>query len=211
MESSGDPVDIRAFVAQHNPSKSRIFALVQNSEHSSGFVTLEAVATVSDPSRANELCAALNQYIYDRDEAQGFAPRLRALLDGEPESINTAMHQILDLIKRSGTLHRDHLVKTISPFGSFPLSACPPAGCPACGECVNSCKDCVACGEFDPDLECECGVYMPPRTASLIHAMAENYCDVIHDLAEGIPSAIPLKPRRSQAIEAIQAGGITAS
>ena len=81
--------------------------LVQNSEHSSGFVTLEAVATVSDPSRANELCAALNQYVYDRDQAQGFAPRLRALLDGEPERINTAMHQILDLIKRSGTLHRD--------------------------------------------------------------------------------------------------------
>ena len=87
-----------------------------------------------------------------------------------------------------------HLVKTISPYGSFPLSACPPACCPACGECVNSCKDCVACGEFDPDLECECSVYMPPRTASLIHAMAENYCDMIHDLAEDIPSAIPLKP-----------------
>ena len=50
MESSGDPVDIRAFVAQRNPSKSRIFALVQNSEHSSGFVMLEAVATVSDPA-----------------------------------------------------------------------------------------------------------------------------------------------------------------
>jgi hypothetical protein len=194
MESSGAPVDVRAFVAQHNPSKSRIFALVQNSDHFSGFVTLEAVATVSDPSRADELCAALNHYIYDRDEAQGFAPRLRALLDGEPESINAAMHQILDRIKRSGTPHRDHLVKTISPFGSFPLSACPPAGCPACGECVNSCKDCVACGEFDPDLECECGVHIPPRTASLIHAMAENYCDTIHDLAEDIPSAIPLKP-----------------
>ena len=106
MESSGDFVEIRAFVAQHNPSKSRIFALVQNSEYSSGFLALEAVVTVSDPSRADELCAALNQYIYDRDEAQGFAPRLRALLDGEPESINAAMHQILDRIKRSGTVQR---------------------------------------------------------------------------------------------------------
>lgn len=194
MESSGDLAEIRAFVAQHNPSKSRIFALVQNSEYSSGFLTLEAVATVSDPSRADELCAALNQYVYDRDEAQGFAPRLRASLDGEPESINAAMHQILDRIKRSGTVHRDHLVKTISPFGSFPLSACPPAGCRACGECANSCKDCVVCDEFNPDLECECSVYMPPRTASLIHAMAETYCDMVHDLAEAIPSAIPLKP-----------------
>lgn len=194
MQSPGDPVTIRAFVTQHTPSKSRIFALVQNSEHSSGFATLEAVATVSDPSRADELCAALNQYIYDRDEAQGFASRFHAMLDGEPESINAAMQQILDRIKRSHTLRRDHLVKAISPFGSFPLSACPPAGCPACGECVNSCKDCVACSESDPDLECECGVYMPPKTASLIHAMAENYCDMIHDLAEDIPSAIPLKP-----------------
>lgn len=194
MESSGDPADIRAFVAQHNPSKSRIFALVQNSEHSSGFVTLEAVATVGDPGRADEICATLNQYIYEKDEAQGFTSRIRALLDGEPESINAAMHQILDRIKRSGTIHRDHLVKTISPFGPFPLSACPPGGCPACGECVNSCQDCVACGEFDPELECECGVYMPPRTAALIHAMADNYCDMIHDLAEGISSAIPLKP-----------------
>ena len=35
---------------------------------------------------------------------------------------------------------------------------------------------------------------MPPRTASLIHAMAETYCDTIHDLAEAIPSAIPLRP-----------------
>jgi hypothetical protein len=35
---------------------------------------------------------------------------------------------------------------------------------------------------------------MPPRTASLIHAMAENYCDMIHDLADDIPSTIPLKP-----------------
>jgi hypothetical protein len=76
--------------------------------------------------------------------------QLRALLDGEPESINAAMHQILDRIKRSGTVHKDHLVKTISPFGSFPLSACPPGGCPACGECANSCKDCMACGDFLP-------------------------------------------------------------
>ena len=52
--------------------------------------------------------------------------------------------------------------------------------------------DCVVCDEFD--LECECSVYMPPRTASLIHAMAETYCDTIHDLAEAIPSAIPLRP-----------------
>jgi hypothetical protein len=103
------------------------------------------------------------------------------------------MHQSLDRIKRSGSLRGSHLVKMISPFGSFPSSACPPAGCPACGECVNSRKDFLACVELAPDLECECGVYMPPRTASLIHAMAENYCDMNHDLAEDIPSAIPLK------------------
>lgn len=56
----------------------------------------------------------------------------------------------------------------------------------------GSLDDCVVCDEFD--LECECSVYMPPRTASLIHAMAETYCDTIHDLAEAIPSAIPLRP-----------------
>jgi hypothetical protein len=194
MRSSGDPTGIRAFVAQHNPSRSRIFALVQNDEYSSGFIGLEAVVTIGEPGRADELCAALNHYIYDRNQLRGFQSRLRAGLNGEPDSVNAAIQQMLDRIKRSDTAHRDDVIKAISPFGSFPLSDCPPDGCPACGECVNSCKDCEACGEFDPDLECECGVNMPPRTASLIQAMAETYCDMIHDLTEGIPSAVPLKP-----------------
>jgi hypothetical protein len=192
MVLSGDRAEILAFAAQHNPSKSRVFALVKNSGHSVGFVGLEAVATVSEPDRADNLCAALNQYVYDKDEALGFDARLRAVLADEPESVNASIQQILDRIKRSAHVYRDSPVKGISPFGSFPLSACPPSGCPACGQCVNSCKDCEVCAEYEEG--CECEVPMPPRTASLIHAVTEVYSDMIHDLADEISPAVPLKP-----------------
>jgi hypothetical protein len=45
-----------------------------------------------------------------------------------------------------------------------------------------------------PDLDDADPTGTAPRTASLIHAMAKNYCDMIHDLAEDTQSAIPLKP-----------------
>ena len=45
MVLSDNPAEVLAFVTQHNPSKSRVFALVRNSEHGSGYVRLEAVAT----------------------------------------------------------------------------------------------------------------------------------------------------------------------
>jgi len=192
MSFSSDPVDIHAFVAQHNPSKSRVFALVSDPEHPNGSVNLEAVATISEPSRADELCAALNQYLYDRDEAQGVKARLRALLAGEPDSVTAAVQGIITPAPLFRRPYKDPVLTGISPYGPFPLSNCPPDGCPACGECVNWCMDCEVCDEFDEG--CECDVLMPPRTAALVHAVAEIYCDTIHDLANEIPSAVPLRP-----------------
>jgi hypothetical protein len=192
MAHSSDPADMLAFVSQHNPSKSRVFALLRSSGHPSGFVELEAVATVSESGRSDELCAALNQFIYDKDEAIGFHARLRALLVDEPESVNAAIRQLLDRIKRSGQASKDSPLRGISPFGSFPLSACPPGGCPTCGQCVNSCKACAVCAEYDEG--CECYVPMPPRTASLIHAAAEVLSDHVHDIADEVLLTVPLRP-----------------
>jgi hypothetical protein len=58
---------------------------------------------------------------------------------------------------------------------------------------LAACQDCGACGEFDRTSSASAAC-MPPRTGALIHARADNYCDMIHDLAEEIPSAIPLEP-----------------
>ncbi|MBO2458114.1 hypothetical protein [Actinomadura violacea] len=191
MTSSVTAANICAFVPQHNPSKSRVFALVREKERHSGFAGLEAVATISEAARADALSAALNQYMYDRDEALGFRVRLRAVLADEPESVNAAIQQVLDRVKASEPVNADSPVRGISPFGSFPISACPADGCPACGDCVDSCRECRACDEY---ADCDCSVPMPPRTASLIHAAAEIYCDEVHDRADEISSGAPLRP-----------------
>jgi hypothetical protein len=191
MALSVDSAEILAFVTQHNPSKSRVFALVRNGEHCSGYVRLEAVATISQSHRADELCAALNQFVLQKDHARGFQARLRSLLSDEPESVHAAIQQMLDRV-RGSHVHQDSPVKTISPFAAFPLSACPATGCPACGECVNHCSDCEVCDEYDEG--CECLVEITPRTAALLHTAALFYCDLIHDLADEMSSAIPHQP-----------------